>query len=177
MVSEEVLIKTILTGDQEAFRELIEKYQSIVFAIIFNITNDYQETENLAQETFLQVYRSLPQYKFQGLKTWIGRIAANKEIDWRRYQKVREQQISYSVDGIDLNTSLVDSVEEQVIRKEELEKVARLCNQLPSKYSEVVKKYFLQSKSYEQIAAEEGISIRTVESRLYRAKILLFAKN
>jgi DNA-directed RNA polymerase specialized sigma24 family protein len=74
MEPEELLIKRVINGDQEAFRSIVEKYQNLVFAICLNIAGQRQEAENLAQETFLQVYRSLPRYRNQGFKAWIGKI-------------------------------------------------------------------------------------------------------
>ncbi|MDW7673682.1 MAG: RNA polymerase sigma factor [Bacillota bacterium] len=174
MNSEEELVKAVLKGDSQAFQGLVEQYQSLVFAIIYNFTKDYQETENLAQETFIQVYRSLPQYNFQGFKAWIGRIATNKSIDWKRKQrKLQERQMNYSEEVIDLNQTPEESIEEQIIKREELKKVKALCGELPSMYQDVVEKFFIQEKSYEEIAQEAGISIRTVETRLYRAKKML----
>lgn len=174
MHSEDILIKKALAGDHDAFRHIVEKYQNYVFAIVLNITQDYQEAENIAQETFIQIYRSLSQYHFGGFKTWIGRIATNKAIDWKRKRKKeKENQVIYLDDLIDIRDDENNQVEKQLIGAEDLETMQSLCNKLPPKYGNVVKKYFFQSKSYKQIALEEGISIRTVETRLYRAKKIL----
>ncbi|MEW6622960.1 MAG: RNA polymerase sigma factor [Bacillota bacterium] len=174
MKAEEYLIKAALARDQEAFRQIVEKYQTFVFAIILNIIRDYQEAENVAQETFIQVYRSLPQYKFKGFKTWIGRIATNKAIDYKRKrQHEKERQVSLSDQLMNLDLSNQDLLEDKVIRKEELEVLQRLFRRLPKHYNKVIVKHFIQAKSCKQIADEEGVSIRTVESRLYRAKKLL----
>lgn len=174
MKAEEDLIKAASAKDEEAFREIVETYQAFVFAVIFNIIRDYQEAENVAQETFIQVYRSLPQYKFKGFKTWIGRIAANKAIDTKRKrQKEKERQVSLSEQLLNMDLSREDLVEDIIIREEELEVVHRLINGLPEHYHNVMIKHYIQSKSYQQIADEEGVSIRTIGSRIYRAKKLL----
>ncbi len=173
MKAEENLIKAALARDQEAFREIVEKYQTYVFAIIFNIVRNHQDAENISQETFIQIYRSLHQYNFKGFKTWIGRIATNKAIDYKRkYKQEEELQVTYSEQIIDKNVNK-QMIEDQIIKKEELEALNNLCCQLPEKYNEVIIKHFLEAKSYKQIADEEGVSIRTVESRVYRAKRLL----
>ncbi|KUO49857.1 MAG: hypothetical protein APF76_01040 [Desulfitibacter sp. BRH_c19] len=174
MKAEENLIKAALARDQKAFRDIVEKYQNYVFAIIFNIVRDHQETENLAQETFIQIYRSLHSYNFKGFKTWIGRIATNKAIDYKRKHKVEEElQVVYSEQIINQNLSNNELVEDQIIKKEEFESIKNLYCRLPVKYSEVIIKHFLEAKSCKQIADEEGVSIRTVESRVFRAKKLL----
>ncbi|UNC93046.1 RNA polymerase sigma factor [Candidatus Contubernalis alkaliaceticus] len=174
MKSEDNLIKAALAKDQEAFREIVDIYQAFVFAIILNIIRDYQEAENIAQETFIQVYRSLPQYQFKGFKTWIGRIATNKAIDFKRKRmKEKEGQLSLSDQLLNQDLSKQDLLEDRIIRKEELENMERLINRLPEKYHNVMIKHFIQAKSYQKIADEEGVSIRTVGSRLYRAKKLM----
>lgn len=169
MEPDELLIKSVFKGNQDAFRKLVEKYQTFVFAICMNIVRDRQEAENLSQETFIQVYRSLARYESKGFKTWIGRIATNKAIDWKR-----KAENSHSIVHLDdpevLSTQHEDSLQDQVIKNERKKQIISLCNQLPEKYSIVLNKYYIQSKSYQEISVEEGISIKTVESRLYRAK-------
>ena len=69
------LIKKILSGDDNAFSQVVDEYKNYVFAIILNFIKDYDEVENVAQEVFLQVYISLPDFKIENFKGWIGRIA------------------------------------------------------------------------------------------------------
>ncbi|NLY86225.1 MAG: hypothetical protein GX077_07725 [Tissierellia bacterium] len=81
------LIKRVLAGEKAAFEKIVEKYKGYVFAIIFNFIKDYDEAENIAQEVFLQIYISLPEFKFDNFKGWISRVTANKAIDWKRKKK------------------------------------------------------------------------------------------
>lgn len=174
MESEEFIIKSVLDGRINDFEKIVQKYQSIVFAICMNIIKDPLEAENLAQETFIQAYKSLEGYKFKGFKTWITRIATNKAIDYKRKMKLSNSSnviyIDELADEIPENNL---SLQETLIKKEEKEALRSLVAGLPDKYSTVIKKYYVQSKSYEEIAFEEGISTRAVESRLYRARSLL----
>lgn len=171
MDADELLIESALKGNQDAFRKIVEKYQALVFAICINIAGDRQEAENLAQETFLQVYRSLAQYQSKGFKTWVGRIATNKAIDWKRKTKAESMHRLVSLDDMaDLLTREEDSLQEQIIKKEAREKLLFLCNRLPEKYGIILRKHYLHAKSYRQISVEEGISEKTVEARLYRAR-------
>lgn len=170
MEPDELIIKRVLNGNQDAFVEIVKKYQKLIYAICFNITGQSQEAENLAQETLLQVYRSLSRYEAKGFKTWICRIATNKSIDWKRKQKAEsEKQVIY-LNDIPESESDVFCVQQQFDRKETRKKVQEICNNLPQKYGIIVNKYYMQSKTYNQISEEEGISLRTVETRLYRAR-------
>ena len=174
MELDELTIKRAASGNQEAFRKIVEEYQKLVFAICMNITKDRQEAENLAQETFLQVYRSLNKYRSEGFKTWIGRIATNKALDWKRSRKVENSLQFIDInDSHEIRSNERDTPHEKLLHKEEKERLETLCNDLPEKYAVVISKYYVQLKSYKQISDEEGISIKTVESRLYRAKKML----
>lgn len=174
MENEEFIIKNVLNGRINDFEEIVQKYQSIVFAICMNIVKDPLEAENLAQETFIQAYKSLESYKFKGFKTWIARIATNKAIDYTRKIKLRNSSNVIYIDELpDEIPENKIGIQEVLIKREEKEALQSLVSELPIKYSTVIKKYYIQSKSYEEIAYEEGISTRTVESRLYRARNLL----
>ncbi|SCY51821.1 RNA polymerase sigma factor [Alkaliphilus peptidifermentans] len=167
------IVKSVLQGEHQAFRQIVEKYKKYVFAIIYNITRNPEETENLSQEAFIQAYSSLATYKNQGLKTWLGRIAVNKAIDWnRKKNKELTGQIKYQQVQKNLNET-IHTIEDEVVRREEIKRLKDICSRIPHKYGNILHKYYIQSMNYKEIAEEEGISIRTVESRLYRAKKLL----
>lgn len=173
MDPDELLVKRASKGDDDAFRSLVEKYQGLVFAICFNITGHRQEAENLAQETFLQVYRSLSRYENKGFKSWIGKIATNKAIDWKRKMRLEnEAKVVYleDIENLEDISSEDNSIQDELIKRENTEKLLELCNKLPEIYSNVLIKYYIESKSYNEISKEYGISVKTVESRLYRAK-------
>ena len=175
MDCEEEIIRAVQNGDTNAFRSIVEKYQSFVMAICLNITRDKYEAENLAQETFIQVYRSLKNYQFKGFKTWIGRIATNKCIDYKRKMKRQTSHEVYYIDEVEYVPDERVSVQDNLIDKEDREKIKIFCDKLPEKYSGIIKKYYLYDESCKTIADEENISTRTVESRLYRAKKMLKA--
>jgi RNA polymerase sigma factor (sigma-70 family) len=177
MDSEELIIRKAVQGSEQAFRCLVERYQSFVFKVCLNIIKDSTHAENIAQEIFLQVYRSLPSYEYKGFKTWIGKIALNKAIDYQRKMNVlKKREISLTED---YQSTLMDESSSDLKdfwRNEDYKKVQGLCNNLPDIYKTIINKYYLQEKCYSDIALEENISIKTVESRLYRARKLLREK-
>lgn len=170
MDPDELLVKKAIKGDDDSFRNIVEKYQGLVYAICFNITGHRQEAENLTQETFLQVYRSLSRYENKSFKSWIGKIATNKAIDWKRKSRLEnEGKVVYLEDIEEISTDK-NSIHDELIKKENTKRLLELCNKLPEIYSTVLIKFYIQSKSYNEISKENGISVKTVESRLYRAK-------
>ena len=173
------LIKKVLAGDKTAFEKIVDKYKGYIFAIIFNFIKDHGEAENIAQEVFLQIYISLPEYKFDNFKGWISRIAANKAIDWKRKKqsKFRDETLEY-IEAIADRESIGEykTPEDLLLEKEYREKVRRVCQSIPPIYENVIIKFYFQEKSYEEIAEEEGISVKSVASRLYRGRNILREK-
>lgn len=164
-------LKRFLSNDQLAFEELIKHYEAYVFAIILNFVSP-NEAEDLAQEIFLQIYRSLPRYRPNNLKGWIGKIAANKAIDWKR----RQRESTGMVDVSELNIASEIHPDDFLIQKENEQRIRAICRSLPVIYEQVITSYYYQHQSYQQIADAEGISIKAVESRLYRARMLIRQK-
>jgi RNA polymerase sigma factor (sigma-70 family) len=168
---DDLIIRSAQRGNKEDFRKIVEGYSGVVFSVCFSVLKDYQEAENATQETFIQVYSSLHAYQFKGFKTWVSRIALNKSIDLRRkLQKSCNFNAVTLDDNMDCSINNVSLIEDELIRGEEARKIKDLCNKLPEVYGKIINKYYIQAKSYEQIAKEEGISIKTVESRLYRGR-------
>ncbi|NLY42521.1 MAG: sigma-70 family RNA polymerase sigma factor [Clostridiaceae bacterium] len=174
MDQDSILIKKAALGDEEAFSKLIENYKNYVFAIILNFVRDYDEVENIAQEVFIQVYVSLPGYDHDNFKGWIGRIAANKSIDFLRRKKSKHKLEDRLTEEMEEDQS--DSPEYQLIQKEKHDELLRAINSIPEIYRNTLTKFYFQQKSYEAIAQEENITVKTVASRLYRAKIMIREK-
>ncbi|MCG0276313.1 MAG: sigma-70 family RNA polymerase sigma factor [Thermosediminibacteraceae bacterium] len=174
MTSDEKLVARCLEGDCEAFRELFDRYKAYVFAIILNFVKDGNEAEDIAQEVFLQIYRSLPQCQQENFKSWIGRIAVNKAIDYKR-KVARLPCIALedkAPEMMPVREEECTSPEEIYLTKESREEVRNVTGRLPEIYRRAIEKYYFQDKSCREIAREEGISIKAVESRLNRARTL-----
>jgi len=178
MEGERSLIKESIEGSEKAFVNIVNNYKNYIFAIILNFIKDYGEAENVAQEVFLQIYTSLPSYDDNNFKAWIGKIAANKSIDWIRKKKAkfREEAVESTAELIDSTASDKNNPEMKAVEREKKEILKRALNNMPEIYRIVIEKFYFQEKSYELIANEEGVPIKTIASRLYRAKILLKEK-
>ena len=159
------LVHLVLSGDDEAFRILVERYKAYVFAIVYPILRNSADVEDTAQEVFLKIYRSLPKFAHGSFKSWVGRIAANSAIDLKRKQ-AREMESMLKVEP---GVVSAQSAEEEVLSSGSAA-FERLLSKLPDKHRRVLFKYYVQQKSLSEIAAAEGVSIRTVESRLYRSR-------
>jgi RNA polymerase sigma factor (sigma-70 family) len=173
--NDEQLILSFRAGNPSAFETIIKHYQGYVFAIILSFVNG-NEASDIAQEVFLQLYRSLPGYKSDNLKAWIGKITVHKAIDWKRSHQTRFDMEPNNIDIMALQDNMAQAPDEFVISQENRQRIRALCHNLPSRYGRVIIKYYYENKSYQQIAREEGVNLRTVESRLYRARNLIRQK-
>lgn len=179
MDNESVLIKRSMEGNEEAFKELINIYKNYVFAIVLNFIKDYGEAENVSQEVFLQIYLSLPNFKDDNFKAWISRIASNKSIDWIRSKrsKFREETLESTEEIIDnIKMTNENTPEYLLLEKESRENLLLKLNSIPEIYRITLEKFYFEDKSYEEIALEEDVTVKTIASRLYRGKNMLKEK-
>lgn len=129
----------------------------------------------MAQEVFLQVYRALPQFTLHNFKAWIGKIATRKAIDWKRSHACYDRDL-YDIDLNSIKDNNFTAPDELLINEENRQEIRNISKNLAPRYARVINTYYFENKSYQQIARDEGISIKTVESRLYRARSLIRQK-
>src|SRR5262249_20873929 len=85
------LVRRVQAGDQMAFREIVERYQSKVFSIIYGILRNHNDAEDIAQQVFAKVYFSIRNFDFRSsLLTWIYKITVNECYDYLRKKRVRK---------------------------------------------------------------------------------------
>jgi RNA polymerase sigma-70 factor (ECF subfamily) len=79
-------------GDQEAFESLIRRYQRMVHSLAYRMTGSLTDTQDLAQETFIQAYQQLDTFRGEAkFSSWLYRIALNRCLNWRKRESRREQ--------------------------------------------------------------------------------------
>ncbi|MGG3467668.1 sigma-70 family RNA polymerase sigma factor [Neobacillus pocheonensis] len=159
----------MLQGHDHAFRLLVEKYRNDVFRTVFAVLRDQKEAEDAAQEVFMKIYTALPQYENQGFKTWMTRIAVNHAIDVKRKQARRREEVVEVLEQDALGTSR-DSVEKEIIELDQRRLVRKRLNELPENYRDVIYGFYIAEKSYQQMAEEQNVQVKTIETKLYRAR-------
>jgi RNA polymerase sigma-70 factor (ECF subfamily) len=169
-IDELKLIDGVLAGDVQAFRPLVESYNRLVFTSVVNILRDSIAAEDIAQEAFLQAFLSLDEFRRESsFSTWLVRIAVNKALDYLRREKARPPVVGLT-DAIPSNAPTPENV---LLEEEFIWQLREEVQQLPPIYRKVVYDFYFNKLSHREIAAKEGISEKTVESRLYRARGML----
>src|SRR6202142_2550293 len=110
---EGALVRRAQAGDETAFREIVERYQSKVFSIIHGIVRQRNDVEDIAQQVFAKVYFSIRNFDFRSsLITWIYKITVNECFDYLRKKKVRK--LVYESDFSDEDAKRMEASEPAV---------------------------------------------------------------
>lgn len=144
-------------------------YRNDIFRVIYAVLRDQKEAEDATQEVFLKIYYSLPEYENKGLKTWMTRIAVNYAIDVRRKRARQQEDMVESFDYVVLSTD-PHNIEKQVITEERRQFIHKKIQTLPENYREVIYGFYIEEKSYQQMAEEQNVQVKTIETKLYRAR-------
>jgi len=169
------LVRLAREGSQEAFEELVTRYQSKVFSMAMSFTRNREAADDLAQEVFLKAYLALP--RFQGKSefgTWLYRISVNHIKDFLR-KRGRTKEVSLE-DVRELSLSdgdRTDKAAEEAETEARKGLVRKFVEELPDKYRIILTLRDIQGMPYEAIARVLRLSPGTVDSRLHRARKML----
>lgn len=175
-VEDESLVKETLAGSQASFQLLVERYQGRIFALTRHYTRNAVEIEDLVQDTFLKAYSRLDSFQHQSsFYTWLYRIATNTILDHmkrRGRSPVQSVEDLEGVPGAIEGPSAARSVgPDAALEREEISKITHaVLEELPDIFRTVLVMREFDDLSYQEIADVLGISIGTVESRLFRAR-------
>ena len=166
-------VELAVAGDDAAFADLVNMFKSYVFAIIMRYESHPDQVENIAQEVFLQIYRSLNQCRRENVKAWIATIAMRKAIDHRRKAATRVCNEDWvELDSLPMAAEDVREPENAYVQEEEQMRVRRTCTALPKIYGDILIAFYLEGLKTKEIAAKFQIAQKTVDSRLYRGRLL-----
>lgn len=176
IVYDEELIIRLQRGDEWAFQLLVRRFRKKIFSIAFGITVDVQESQDIMQEVFLQVYRGIAAFKGESsLSTWLHRITVNRCLNWKRRWSRRLRGRHVSMDSADtlpekkLQSDL-PSPENRLADAQTHLQIDRALKLLPDQIRVVFVLKELEGLSYEEIANALDIKIGTVRSRLFNAR-------
>lgn len=179
--TDEVLMARLVDGDLAAFDALYERHAARLRVFIARFIGDRDAADDLLQEVFLKVYRSPksfdPKAKFL---TWVYAVTRNACIDWLRRKKIHFVPIGPSDDdgvpSVEPATPSYDRPADRVLSGELADRVAAVTDALSPKLREVFVLCALQGLSYEEAADVIGCPVKTVSSRLSRARDSFFSK-
>jgi RNA polymerase sigma-70 factor (ECF subfamily) len=167
------LIKQTVSGNSNAFRFLVLRYQRPVFKLLGSLIYDKALVEEIAQESFLSAYKSIARFDPQRgvtFPTWLLTIARNLAFNELAKQKTRRK---FAATIAEEDEAEMDSAEEDALQRGRRAAVLQAMSSLPLEFRSAVTLSFLEGFSCREIAAVEGCAEGTVKSRIHRAKKLL----
>ena len=168
------LIAAYRAGRTEAFEQLVDAYQPTVARVLAQLNAASGDIEDLTQDVFVRVYRNLHRFLGQSsFYTWLYRITVNVYFDHSKKRKRADARLarlqSAYVDVTNLRPD-VDDPFRAAYESLTIDRFRRAISSLPQPFRDVVAMREVEELSYEEIAAQTGISIGTVRSRLSRAR-------
>jgi len=168
-------ITAILNGDAKAFTMLVDQHKNLVFTVALRMLKNKEEAEEVAQDTFIKVFKYLD--KFNGdckLSTWIYRIAYNACLDQLKKSKRKRNEVAFaelnSMELAETNTILTE-----IAQKERAQMIKACMQQLPPKDAALLTLFYFEEKKLNEMALMLNLKENTVKVQLFRARTKLAA--
>jgi RNA polymerase sigma-70 factor (ECF subfamily) len=178
-VSDLDLVTRSQAGNTKAFDELVTRYRTRVFGMIYNMVHSEQDAWDLAQDSFLKAWKSIKRFRGRSsFYTWIYRIVMNVTIDWLRKKQVKgggsEFDDAIQLKEVEPASKTVPKSEalphEMIGRSEIRARIDQAIAQLSPEQRAVILMKEIEEMQYHEIAEALGCSIGTVMSRLFYAR-------
>lgn len=174
-MTDEQLVQQFQKGDPSAFNELVRRHQQTVYGVCRRFLGNDHDADDAAQEVFVKAFNTLHRFTAKArVSTWLYRIAVNHSLNVLRSRR-RNNRLQFfsqlSSDDLHLVHHLTDDEPNRRLEQDErTERVQRALAQLNDDLRSVVILHRYEELSYQEIAEVLGVSVRAVESRLFRAK-------
>ncbi|MFN7922089.1 MAG: RNA polymerase sigma factor [Bryobacteraceae bacterium] len=173
---EATLVRRVQTGDEMAFREVVDRYQSKVFSIIYGILRNRNDAEDIAQQVFAKIYFSIGNFDFRSsLLTWIYKITVNECYDYLRKKKVRK--LVYESDFTEEEAQRMERAEpgagSQPLMDDDLARrdlVVKLLGKVSEEDRQLLMLKEVEGHSVEELAEMTGMNENTIKVKLFRAR-------
>ena len=153
-------------------RSMMNRYRDLVFSICLKITGDWFAAEDLTQETFLSAWKNLDAFDGKNEKAWLARIAANRAVDYNR--AAARRAVPTEDEELEAVTEESNTGPEELFdTRQILSRVAETCSKMTGALGDTAEAHFIKGKSASEIAREDGIPLKTVQSRIRRSREIL----
>jgi RNA polymerase sigma-70 factor (ECF subfamily) len=173
---EATLVRRVQARDEIAFRELVERYQSKVFSIIYGILRNHNDAEDIAQQVFAKIYFSIRNFDFRSsLLTWIYKITVNECYDYLRKKRVRKlvYESDFSEDDaqrMEASEPAVDQAAPVDTRLAQRDLLVKLLAKLSQEDRNLILMKEVEGHSVEELAQMTGMNENTIKVKLFRTR-------
>ena len=171
--SDEIIVERALTGDAEAFGEIVRRWERRIFALTYGMLGREEDARDATQETFLAAFRNLRGFRGEAkVSSWLHRIAVNQCISRQRRSRVRSESAledEQENDATRFTSPISYSPAHVAEGRQETAAVRRAVNSLPLDLRQVVVMKEFEELTFREIADVLDLPLSTVKSRLYTA--------
>jgi RNA polymerase sigma-70 factor (ECF subfamily) len=166
--------------DESAYAELLNRYRESVYYMIFKMSGNKDDADDLVMEAFTRAFNKLHQYEPKyAFSTWLFRIATNVTIDFLRKKKNENTiYLSNKPEGSDVELegmikSNSPDPEDMSIKKQKIQIIRQVVDKLKPKYKELIILFYYEEMSHEEISKKLNLPIGTIKAQLFRARELM----
>jgi len=168
--NDQVYIDKILDGDANAFAVIVERYKDLVYTLALRMMKHREEAEEVAQDTFIKVYKSLNRFKGDSkFSTWIYRVAYNTCLD--RIKKHKRQYHTVAIDEYtEHQVKTLDNALDKIEEQEKQQAIQSCLELLPSEDSFLLTLYYFEELSLDEISKIVGLKPNNVKVKIFRSR-------
>ena len=166
-----VLIEKVKKGNKGAFNFLVNKYYPRVYASLFSFTKSKEDSEDLAQQTFIKAWQQIESFRGDSaFFTWIYRIAINLAKNFVVSSNYKKQKVNTSIEDAAIQITSYENIESVLTHNQSMKKVRDFIKTMPESLKTAFTLRESDGKSYEEISIITNTPIGTVRSRIFRAR-------
>lgn len=169
-IDDQHYINLIINGDTNAFAVLVDRYKELVFTLTIRMLKNKEEAEEVSQDTFIKVYKSIERFKGDSkFSTWIYRIAYNTSLD--RLKKNRKYFNDVAIDEFtEHQVKTIDNALSKLENEERNQAIQKCLAQLPSDDAFILTLYYFEDQSLDEISKVIGLTPNNVKVKLFRSR-------
>jgi len=170
-LSDEDLVKLAQNGEEEAYSQIISRYQGKIYAYIMRLTNHRDEAYDVTQDVFMKAFRHLHRFDTERkFSSWLYRIAHNESVNWLK--KKTRTKIDSLDSRVENGFQLPDktNIFAELVKDQDIQSVRSAIDALPERYREVMELRYVKEASYDEIATQLNKPVNTVGTLINRAK-------
>jgi len=168
--NDDQIINAIKNGNTQAFSILVDRYKDLVYTLAIRMIKNREEAEEVAQDTFIKVFKSLDKFKGDSkFSTWIYRVTYNTCLDNKKKNEKHLNDIA--IDEFTFNKlDTIDNALDHLMKQERRELIKQCVKKLPEDSSALITLFYFEEMSLEEISKIINVETNTVKVKLYRAR-------
>ncbi len=168
--NDQILINQIIAGDSNVFAVLVDRYKDLVFTLCLRMLKNREEAEEVAQDTFVKVYRSLDKFKGDSkFSTWIYKVAYHSCLD--RLKRNKKEYLNVAIDEFtEHQVKTIDNALESLIEEERKQAIQDCLQLLPAEDGFLLTLYYFEEQSLEEISKIVNLTPNNVKVKLFRSR-------